>query len=361
MRSLFDETHIGSMRLKNRFFRSATNDKLADASGHMTKGLCEVYTTLARGGVGSIITGLAAVSDMEALIPNQMAIYDDSFIEDYAPMVQQVHECNTNIILQIAATGSQTTKDESKPMWGPSEVMDIAFQTTPQALSEDGVHAFQKTFADAAHRAKQAGFDGVQIHSAHGYFLSRFLTPYYNRRTDQYGGSLENRCRMLMETYAAVRAKVGPDYPVLVKINCDDFMEDGFTFDECLYVCTQLDKAGIDAIEISGGSRSSRENEGFTRKGKSGGQSYFAHYAKEIKRRIQAPVISVGGHREFQKLTNLLQDADYLALSRPFICEADLIARWESGDTTPSKCISCSKCHKPGPNRCVLNTPEENE
>lgn len=356
---MFDKTHIGSMALKNRFIRSAVYDGVSDATGHVTPQLCTVYSNLAKGGVGTMITGLCAVTDVEQLLPGQMGIYDDSFIDDYKPLVHGVHEHHANIILQIAALGPQTITDSdaSKVMWGPSPIMDGAFHNTPHAMPNDMILFFQQAFADAARRAQAAGFDGVQIHAAHGYLLGRFLSPHYNRRSDEYGDSIENRSRMLRETYAAVRAAVGPQYPVFVKINCDDFMDGGMPFEECMYVCQELDREGIDAIEISGGSRSSRDNEGYARKIDANGEAYFAQYAKRIKSNVKAPVISVGGHRNLQTMTSMLNDdsMDYLALARPFICENDLVARWKAGDTAPAQCISCNTCAKPGPKVCIFH------
>lgn len=362
MQNVFERTSVGSLVLKNRLFRSATYDGVSDATGHVTDSLVEIYEGLAKGGVGSIITGLAAVTDDEKILPGQMGIYDDSFIEDYRKLVGAVHRYGANIIIQLAALGPQTVNNDAhaKRMLGPSSVADIGYGYVPEEMSHDDIAGMERAFAQAALRAKRAGFDGVQIHAAHGYLLSRFLTPYYNHRTDMYGGSIDNRGRMLMETYAAVREAVGTEYPVLVKINCDDFMTDGMTFDDCVYMCGKLAAAGVTMLEISGGSRSSRENEGYSRKIAKGKDAYFANHAQIVKAAVNVPVISVGGHRDLHAITKLLRDgiADYFSVCRPLICESALVNRWANGDDAPAKCISCNKCSTFGAKVCVLHNSQ---
>lgn len=358
MKDLFKPTRLGGMKLKNRFIRSATYDGLADDRGHMTADLFKVYEDLAKGGVGTIITGLTYVTDLEQPYPGQMGIYDDSFIDEYKSLTAMSHRYDAAIIVQLAGLGSQTAPGTgSKAMWGPSAVKDRGFNTIPQEMSNSDIQLVQSAFGEAALRAKNAGFDGVQMHVAHGYLLSKFLTPYYNRRSDRYGGSIENRARMVLETYQAIRAKVGPEYPVFVKINSEDFMTEGMTFGQCKYVCRKLAQAGINAIEISGGSRSSRPNEGFSRPVIPGQEPYFKAYAAEVAREIDVPVIAVGGNHDLTVSAKILQETavEYLALCRPLICESDLIRRWQSGDRTPAKCVACNKCFGRSGTKCVFN------
>lgn len=358
MKSLFDQTQLAGMELKNRFIRSATYDGVADENGHMTEELFQVYENLLKGGVGTIITGLTYVSDMEEPIPGQMGIYDDSFIEEYKKLTEVSHRYDAKIILQIACLGSQTSLGTNgKVMWGPSAIQDLFYKTTPQEMSTQDILFVQAAFADAALRAKKAGFDGVQMHGAHGYLLSKFLTPYYNRRTDGYGGSIENRARMVLETYQAIREKVGPEYPVLIKINCEDFMEQGMTFADCQYVCNKLAEFGIDALELSGGSGSSRPGEGTVRIITAEQEAYFKSYASQIANEINVPVILVGGNRNFAALTDTLNQTaiEYIALCRPLICESDLVNRWMADELSIAKCISCNKCFRHGGTICVFN------
>ena len=346
MKTLFDQTQLTGMKMKNRFVRSATYDGRADEKGHMTKKLLHLYENLAKGGVGTIITGLTNVTDIEKLVPGQMGIYDDSFIEEYQKLTDIVHKHDTNIIVQLVCNGIQNSSTADGVLWGPSAVTDLVFQTAPKEMTKEDIQLMQDAFTKGAIRAKKAGFDGVQIHVAHGYLLSRFLTPYYNRRTDEYGGNLENRARVVLETCYRIREAVGVKYPILVKINSDDFMDQGMTFEECKHVCKMLEKTGVSAIEISGGISSSRQNEGTIRKVTPETESYFKQYAAEIAEEIDIPVILVGGNRDLNKLTDIVSQTkiEYISLSRPFIREPELINRWISGDRTPAKCISCTKC-----------------
>jgi 2,4-dienoyl-CoA reductase-like NADH-dependent reductase (Old Yellow Enzyme family) len=362
MKTLFDQTRFAGIDLKNRFIRSATYEGMADERGHMTEELFQVYENLAKGGVGTIITAITAVTKLEqtSLGRRQMGIYDDSFIDEYKKLMAMSHRYHANMILQIGCVGSQITLDntsDGKTIWGPSIIEDLGYNTTPQAMTPQDILFVQTAFADAALRAKKAGFDGVQLHAAHGYLLSKFLTPYYNRRTDGYGGSIENRARIILETYQAIRAKVGPEYPVLVKINSEDYMSQGMTFVECKYVCKKLVELGINAIEISGGSRSSRPNEGIVRVITAKQESYFKAYAAEIAQEVDVPVILVGGNRDFILLTELLNQTaiEYVALCRPLICESNLIDRWQTGDQKHAKCVSCNKCFQPDGTSCIFN------
>jgi 2,4-dienoyl-CoA reductase-like NADH-dependent reductase (Old Yellow Enzyme family) len=358
MKSLFDQTQFAGLKLKNRFIRSATYDGVADERGHMTEALFSVYENLAKGGVGTIITGLTNVTDLEKQQPGQMCIYDDSFVEEYKKLTDVIHSYNTNIILQIAALGAQKSPNAGgKNVWGPSAVEDLSYKNTPQEMTHKDIFIMQTAFADAALRAKKAGFDGVQMHVAHGYLLSKFLTPYYNRRTDGYGGSIENRARMIIETYQAIRVKVGSEYPILIKINSEDYMDQGMTFAECKYVCKKLAEAGINAIEISGGNFSSRPNEGPMRTVKPEQEPYFKAYAAELAEEINIPVIAVGGNRDAASLQEIVNSTsiEYIAFSRPLICESNLISRWQSGDLKRAKCISCNKCFHPDGTSCIFN------
>ena len=354
MKTLFDEIEIAGMKLKNRFIRSATFDGFSDEHGCPTPSLYAIYEDLARGGVGTIITGLTSVSNTEQLMGRQMAIHDDSFIPGYRIMTDAAHRRGAAIIMQLACHGSQYREDAGvKPIWGPSAVEDIAYKKTAQEMSREEIARMREDFANGAFRAKQAGFDGVQLHAAHGYLLSKFLTPYYNQRSDEYGGSIENRGRALFETYQAVREKVGPDYPVLIKINCEDFMEQGMTFEECRCVCARLAELGIDAIEVSGGSFSSRPNESPARKE----EGYFRWHADQLARELPVPVIVVGGNRDYETMTNLIRESAIIAvsLSRPLIRECALVERWKGEDRSRALCVSCNKCFNPKGTSCVFN------
>lgn len=357
MKTLFDKTQVVGLDMKNRLVRSATHDGRADATGHVTERLLCHYEELAKGGVGTIITGLTNVTDIEKIVPAQMAIYNDSFIAEYQKLTAAVHQYGANIILQLVCNGAQSSSKNEGVLWAPSTIKNDPTAAETTEMTKADILAMKDAFVNGAIRAQKAGFDGVQLHLAHGYLLSRFLTPFYNRRTDEYGGSAENRIRAALEICQGIRAAVGPSYPIWAKINCDDFMdEQGFTFEECRTVCKLLQAAGLSAVEISGGTRLSRNGEGVIRKVGAGTESYFRQYAAQIADELDIPVISVGGHRSIHMLEEIINQTkiEYISLSRPFIREPALANRWNSGNLLPATCISCTKCFG-AETKCVFN------
>lgn len=359
MRTLFDKIKINQMELKNRFVRSSTWENVADEKGHLTEKLFNVYENLAKGQVGLILTGYAFVMENEQPNPGMMGIYDDSFIEEYKKLTDMVHSYDSKIVLQIAYGGTQTRYNtDNRVIWGPSAVPEMETGVVAKEMSKKDIEMLIKAFGDAAARAKASGFDGVQIHAAHGYLLSQFLNPYHNQRNDEYGGRIENRARIIFEVYDEIRKRVGNDYAVLIKINCQDFVEKGLTFKESMYVCKELDKKGIDAIEVSGGTWAAKKL-GFRRLNinSSDKEAYFKSYAAQIAKEIKAPVILVGGLRSIETMERILAETeiDYFALSRPLIAEPDLIKRWYEGVRTKAKCISCNRCQTPEGIICFFN------
>lgn len=366
MKSLFDKTKISNMKMKNRFFRSALWEDLADEKGHMTKELSDIYEELAKGGVGTIITGYAFVTENEQPNPGMMGIYDDSFIPEYKEFTDKIHSLGSNIVMQIVYGGFMTTFNVGERIiWGPSTCQDEVSKTFSKEMTKDDIKTLIKAFKDAAYRVKASGFDGVQIHAAHGYLLSQFLSPYYNKRTDEYGGSIENRGRIIFEIYSAMREAVGDDFPILIKLNSSDYVkENGLTIEDSLYVAKKLSDLGINAIEVSGGNGSIKEvvenNLGASRKKvnlSKENESYFKEYAKRLAKIVDTPVILVGGNRHFDVMNDLLNnhDIDYFSLARPLTAEPDLINKWLIDNTKKPKCVSCNKCYFIKGKRCVLN------
>lgn len=197
----------------------------------------------------------------------------------------------------------------------------------------------------------------MQLHVAHGFLLNQFLTPYYNKRTDEYGGPIENRARIIKETYQAVRQAVGEEYPVMIKINCDDFMDQGLSLVDSSYVSELLSDLGVNLIEVSGGSYSSRTGEGAARvANKSEQESYFKEFATRIAEKVKVPVALVGGNRSLETMNEILNTTkiEYFALSRPFIHEPELVNRWARGNTEKAKCVSCNQCFV-NPKVCIFN------
>ena len=365
MKNCFDKTKIKNMNMKNRILRGGTWEELADDKGHMTSKLLNIYKELAEGGVGTIITGYAFVTKDEQPNPGMMGIYDDSFIEEYKEVTDIVHSYEANIIMQIVYGGSQTNmKPPSKLIWGPSAVKNEISGVVSTEMTKEDIKTLVKIYGDAALRVKKAGFDGVEMHAAHGYLLSQFLCPHYNRRTDEYGGSIENRGKIIFEVYEEIRKKVGDDFPIFIKINSKDFIEDGLTSEESIIISKRLSELGIDAIEISGGNESNQSvldnNLGPVRNkvnlGK-GRESYFKEHAAKLAEQINVPVILVGGNRHLEVMEEILNNTKikYFSLARPLISEPGLINRWASGDTKKQKCISCNQCFKTPGKRCIFN------
>jgi 2,4-dienoyl-CoA reductase-like NADH-dependent reductase (Old Yellow Enzyme family) len=364
MTSLFDPIEINGMVLRNRSVRSATWTGMAQPDGQYTDKLIRLTTQLAKGDVGLIITGFAYVLPNGKALSGQAGIHKDAMVRRLREATKKVHEAGGKICMQIAHAGAQTVMREAKnnPIWGPSPVFNKVFQKTPKAMSQQEIKKTVHAFAKAARRVKKAGFDAVELHSAHGYLVSQFLSPATNKRTDIYGGTRENRARFLFQIYRAVRKGVGKDFPVLIKLNCKDFVRGGLKEADALYVAKQLDKLGIDAIEVSGGVPAAGDLGPARVKVKTASdEAYFLPIARKIKKHVSVPVILVGGIRSLNRINDILESgkADLISMSRPFIREPHLIKRWKRDNRKKARCISCNKCFPTGMSREGLHCPVE--
>jgi 2,4-dienoyl-CoA reductase-like NADH-dependent reductase (Old Yellow Enzyme family) len=327
MGKLFEPSEINGMILANRFFRSATWAGMATDEGVCTSQLIDLVAGLADGGVGMIITGHAYVHRYGQHQPWQLGIYSDDLIPALQDMTGAVHDRGGKIVLQLGYGGAYLSKSRVRMMTGKDirEVVDA--------------------FGQAALRAKKAGFDGVQIFAAHGFFLSQLLCPRYNDRTDEYGGNIRNRARALLEVLQAVRKAAGREYQVLAKLNCQDFVENGLILEDSIRVGVMLEEGGIDAIELSGGLlniASLLENKFDSETD----EAPFQDAARAFKEKIQVALILVGGIRSYSVVERLVEEgtADYISMCRPFIREPDLVNRWKAGDLRKATCISCNHC-----------------
>lgn len=350
MYKLFEATEINGMKLNNRFVRSATWEGMAADDGACTPKLLELMVQLARGGLGLTITSHAYVRSDGQARPWQLGIYKDELIKSLNKMVMAVHKHGTPIVLQISHGGYfSSAKLTSKAPLAPSQVEGFGKSPRKEMTTAD-IQEIVNAFGQAAHRAKKAGFDGVQIHAAHGYLLNQFLSPAFNKRTDAYGGTVENRARFLLEVLREVRAAVGPYFPIMAKLNSRDYLDGGFALDDSLQVGSMLQEEGIDAIELSGGTVVSGEfnpsRPGILSEEK---EAYFREAARAFKEKVQVPVILVGGIRSFHLAEQLIEEgyADYISMSRPFIREPNLVNRWKSGDLSKATCLSDGKCWGP--------------
>jgi 2,4-dienoyl-CoA reductase-like NADH-dependent reductase (Old Yellow Enzyme family) len=349
---LFEPTTINGMTLKNRFVRSATWEGLAAADGASTPPLDAMMAGLAAGGGGLVIPRYAYVSLEGKDAPGQLGVCSDEQTPGLARMVHAVHVAGSRIALQLAHAGCFGAPSLS----GSATIGPSALETDDgpvgRAMIDEELAAVTRAFAAAAARARTAGCDAVQVHAAHGYLLNQFLSPHFNRRTDGYGGEIERRARLLLEVISAVRAAVGAKYPVLVKLNAEDFLPGGFSVDDMLRVAGMLESAGIDAIELSGGT-GLPEGLSFSRVGRPASgepEAYCETAARRYKQSVGVPLMLVGGIRTLETAERLVAEGatDYVALSRPFIREPRLIERWRAGDTAPARCISDNGCFETG-------------
>jgi 2,4-dienoyl-CoA reductase-like NADH-dependent reductase (Old Yellow Enzyme family) len=358
----FDKIKIGNIEADNRFVRSATWEGMATDEGAVTDRLIGYVENVAKGGIGLLIASYASVAPRGRNLPRMLAISSDDFTPRLAEMAGRIHRHEVPTAAQLVHAGAQTRPDNiggESPI-APSSIENPAFGVVAEEMTIRDIHRTIDAFAQAADRAKEAGFDAVQLHIAHGFLLNQFLSPFSNRRTDDYGGSPQKRRRFVLETYKAARDAVGSEYPIFAKLNSDDYFEGGLTEEESLQMARCLADEGIDAIEVSGGTPASGELQPARKNIETGEQeAYFADYARRLKARVQVPVMLVGGIRSYELAESLLADekADMISMARPLISEPHLVARWREGDRERARCISCNKCMvagiKEGGIRCV--------
>jgi 2,4-dienoyl-CoA reductase-like NADH-dependent reductase (Old Yellow Enzyme family) len=347
--TVFEPSDLNGMTLTNRFVRSATWEGLAAPDGSVTEALVDSMRALADGRVGLIISGHAFVGPEGRAGQWQLSAGSDEFIPGLEKTVLAAHEAGGKIALQLAHAGIRGAAEaEGFPPVGPSP-LETESGVMGREMTEAELAALVRAFAAAAKRGQTAGFDAVQIHAAHGYLLSQFLSPFFNKRVDDYGGDLRGRARLPREVVAAVRDAVGPGYPVLIKMNAEDFIPGGMTVEDMLKTVAILEAAGLDAVELSGGTFLSSPEERSMRVPRdplAPPEPYYEEAAIRFKEKTRLPLMLVGGIRTYETAERLVSQgiADYIALSRPLICEPDLVRRWESGDLRPSGCRSDNRC-----------------
>ncbi len=352
MADLFEQTTINGMTLQNRIVRSATWEGMCDNDGRPTDKLINCYRDLARGGVGLIVSGYTFVRTEGKQMPGKMGIHTDDFGPDMESLTKAVHDEGGKICIQLVHAGGQASSASAgrQPL-APSAVQVDQFPELPQEMSKEEIAEVAAAFGDAAGRAKSYGFDAVQLHGAHGYLINQFLSPLTNHRTDEYGGSIENRSRFMLEVYQKVREAVGADYPVLIKLNGADNLEGGLENNDAVYAARQLAEAGIDAIEVSAGTPASGdESPARVKIDSPEKEAYNLGPAVEIKKAVNCPVMVVGGMRSYEVAEKVIGEngMDYISMARPLIREPALPLRWKQGDTSPARCISCNGCFMPG-------------
>ena len=352
MSILFEPISIKNLTLRNRFVRSATYDGCAERNGHVSQRQIQMVEELAQGGVGLIITGIAYVHTSGKISPVQNSLADDDCIPGFRGMAAAANDNGAGLAVQLFHGGREVAmvyKSGRKQAVAPSQVPDDPyFSGSYRAITEEEIQEVIQAFGEAAGRAREAGVDAVQVHGAHAYLLSQFLSPFTNRRTDQWGGELENRLRLHHEIYRAIRSRVGEDYPVMVKIGVQDGFSGGLEFQEGKQAALRHAQWGYDALEISSGLRGPgyAYTEFRDKISRLDREAYFRNWCKEIRPEVTVPVMMVGGLRTFDLMEEVIQngEADFVSLSRPLIREPHLIRDWQNNDRHRATCVSCNKC-----------------
>ncbi|GEO63143.1 NADH:flavin oxidoreductase/NADH oxidase family protein [Companilactobacillus nantensis] len=335
MTNILEELQLpNGTTIKNRFMKAATSETMGDKNYRPTAELINLYKVWADGGTGLIITGNVMVDQTARGEFGNVVVEDTQNIELLKQWAKAGTQNGAKIFMQLNHPGKQSPKTISKqpvsasavPMEGSNS---FAFNT-PRALTNNEIKTIVQKFINAAVVAKEAGFSGVEIHAAHGYLLSQFLSPHDNQRVDEYGGSLENRMRLLVEIYTGMREKLGSDFPIALKINSSDLRSGGFSEEDSLKVIQKMDQLGIDLIEISGGNYEKPTVQGI------GKGAFFIDYAAKVKQSVKAPVAVTGGFSTANGMSKAIEnnEADFIGLARPIVLIPDLPNQFEVGNFT---------------------------
>lgn len=338
--ALFTPGKIGSLTLPNRLLRSATQDPFGKRDGTCAPEQAELYRQFAESGVGAIITAYSYISPEARSTGIQIGFATQEQRASQKEVLDAVHAAGGRLILQIMHAGMNVFLPEKRveggKLFAPTGGMTAPNEMISTELTPADLDKIKADFVDAAQAAKALGFDGVQLHCAHGYLLSQFLDPNSNHRSDEYGGSAENRCRFPGECLAAIRQAVGADYPVLVKVNSNCAGDaDAAYAQDILYYCRQFEALGADAIELSGYN--------WLGLGKKKVPTFYLDRAKAVRAAVKLPLILVGGVRKLEDIDAILDAGiDFVSAARPFICQPDFYRHLEQGEESP--CIGCTKC-----------------
>ena len=377
MSALFTPKKIGEMEIKNRFVHSATYECMASDDGQVTDKLIRRYSKIAKGGAGLIIPGYLYITPNGRAVQYQTGIQNDDMIEGLKKLVDVVHDEGNKIVFQLVHSGRQTTKDAigQTPLAPSKGSRDNIYMVKYGEMTEEQIQEVIKAFGVAAIRASEAGADGVQINAAHGYLVNQFLSPFFNRRTDSWGASDENRFRFLKEVVLEIRRNISDETSVLVKLNTQDYTpKEGITLELAKKYAGWLADLPIEGLEVSCGTLSYsmfnmvrgevpteeiimnfpwwRKILGKMMLKKMEGkfeleEGYNLEAARLIKPVIgDIPLLVVGGMRRVDHMEQVLKDgvADFISMSRPFIREPNIVNRIKEGKATAVACVSCNKC-----------------
>lgn len=349
---MWTELKIRGAIIANRFVHTAVGEGFAKTDGSASSRLRDRYALLGyRGAIGLIITGHVFVAPEAKLRDGQSGLWKDTQIAGFAKVSAAAKRDGSRIFMQLTHGGIMTSKARTGVIpKGPSALNIQGIEVGNAAMTLEEIAAWPELFANAARRAREAGFDGIQLHMGHGYGLCQWISPFYNKREDEYGGSIEKRARLPLEVIAAVRKAVGEDFPIIAKINgIEEGLEGGLTTEDAVQTAKLLEAGGLDGVEITGGSCIlSDPKTSPMRPVKAGSDDslYFRKEVKEFRKALNIPITLIGGVRSFKQAQMLRNnnEADLIGICRPLICEPDLVHRWHEGKLDKPLCISCGRC-----------------
>lgn len=343
LRHAFSEGKIGTLTLKNRFIMPAMGTHLSDEEGFITQGLIDYHVARAKGGVAMNITEFSSVhpTTKEAHLPG---VYDDKFIPGLCKLTEAVHEAGGKICLQIWHAGRQTSsRITGQPIIAPSAIPHVVFQEMPVEMTKEQIDEIIEAYGDAALRAVTAGFDAVELHGAHGYLLNQFMSAYSNKRTDEYGGTIENRTRFAVEVVKNIKKKTGKEFPLSYRLSATESVPEGLTIEETMAAAKLLEEAGVDVLHVSNGLFQSLQ---YTIAPIDVPVGFNVPNAASIKSVVHIPVIAVGRINDPVIADKLLEEGscDFVALGRATLADPDFVKKAEEGRYDDIiKCIGCNQ------------------
>lgn len=340
--NLFEPMSIGKMDVKNRLVVPAMSTLTATPDGACTEQFVKYIERKAQGGWGLIITEYYGVAPHVGFFPRMLGIWNDELVENHKQVAEAAHRGGAKIAAQISHSGRETfTGVTDKNLVAPSPIKDVAGSQKPRELSKEQIHEIVEQFGDTALNLKRAGFDAIEIYAAHGYLISNFLSKYSNKRIDEYGGCLENRIRFLMEIIENTRKKVGPDYPVMVRISTREFVPGGLSIAESRVIARKLEEAGVNAIDCSQGIFTVSNNIVEPLYMENG---VFLDASEEIKKCVSIPVISAGRINEASLASSALETGkcDFVGMGRASLADPDFPNKVKEGRLDEIRyCIGC--------------------
>ncbi len=375
MQRAFTKISLGKVTLKNRFIKSATYEGMYE-NCLPTQKLIDHHVSMATGGVALTTVSYGAVTADGRTFKEQMYINNKS-LERLKMLANKVHDAGGKVSMQLTHCGYFSKNTEISQSIGPSRLFnEYGFMSGlifSKEMTKEDMNRISDAFANSALKLKEAGFDAVEVHMGHGYLLSQFLSPWTNRRKDEYGGSIENRAKFPLEVFQKVKQIVGKDFPVLVKLNLSDGFKGGFSLDDCKYVSLVLEKRGCDAIVLSGGFTSKTPFyllrgdiplRGMIQNGENIAEKltmalfgpfvikryrfkpiFFLQQALEIRKVVKMPLVYLGGVSSNQDIKTVMNAGfEMIALARPLIHDSEFLLKLKSGKITETECTRCNKC-----------------